>query len=229
MTDPERRSPSILIADDDPLVCHLVRLHLERAGRDNVTVVHDGREVVSYATNNRPDLILLDIAMPDMDGIEVLSVVKATTPETHVIMLTGQARVQFVTQAIAAGAEGYLIKRVADLESLNETVNLVLEGDAIVVDQELLREAAKEVAHHGEGLGPRARSESDLTDNLTSQELQVLKLIARGLTNQEIGKALHISYNTVKSHVSSIYQKLKVSDRTQAALVALRRGITDDD
>lgn len=221
-------SPSILIADDDPLVCHLIRLHLERTGYENLTVVHDGQDAVRYVVSNRPDLLLLDITMPDMDGFEVLSTVKSTSPETQVIMLTGQAKVDFVTQSIAAGANGYLVKRVADLGTLSEAVRLVVDGDAMIIDQELLQEAAKHLGSNQMRMDPQEEY-SDITQNLTSQELNVLKLIAGGLTNHEIGEALNISYNTVKSHVSSIYQKLKVSDRTQAAIVALRQGITPED
>ncbi len=227
MSDAGGSAPSILIADDDPFVCHLIHLHLERTGYENLTVVHDGQDAVSFVANNHPDLLLLDITMPDMDGFEVLSVVKSTSPETRVIMLTGQSKVQFVTQSIAAGANGYLVKRVSDLDTLSETVRLVLDGDAMVIDQQLLQEAAKQIAA-GQADLDAPEEGSDLTQNLTRQELEVLKLIAGGLTNHEIGEALSISYNTVKSHVSSIYHKLKVSDRTQAAIVALRQGITPE-
>lgn len=222
-------STTILIADDDPLVCHVIRMHLERAGFENISVVYHGQDAIDHVDSESPDLLLLDIVMPDMDGIEVLSVVKSETPEVRVLMLTAQNNSEFVAHAIAEGASGYLIKRASDLHSLGETIQLTLEGDAIVADRALLQEAAKVAAARLDEQDAAEENRRDVRSNLTSQELEVLKLIAAGMTNQEIAQALHISYNTVKTHVSHIYKKLQVSDRTQAAIVALRRGITAEE
>lgn len=221
--------PSILIVDDDPLVCHVIRMHLERAGFTDSTIIYDAQDAITYATRDKPDLLLLDINMPGTDGLEVLSIVKSEAPEVRILMLTAQDSSEFVSQAIAEGASGYLIKRADDLRSLGETIKLALEGDAIIADRALLQEAAKTAAAKLEETQSAEDEEADPRRNLTSQELEVLKLIAAGMTNQEIAEALHISYNTVKTHVSKIYQKLKVSDRTQAAIIALRRGITTDE
>jgi DNA-binding NarL/FixJ family response regulator len=228
MSDKTNHSRKILIVDDDPLVCHTLRLQLERSGFKDLTVAHDGPETIRFASNYNPDLIMLDITMPEMDGLDVLSLVKSKSPSTKVLMLTAQERVDYVTEAIARGASGYLVKRVPDLETLAETINLLLDGDAIVVDKNLLQQAAKKAARI-ETKTDQGENSQILTKNLTRQELEVLRLIAAGLTNNEIASTLHISYNTVKSHVSSVYQKLKVTDRTQAAIVAIWRGITREE
>jgi len=213
---------SILVADDDPLVCDLLRIRLQAAGFSVVNVVTDGRSAIEAVASMRPDILLLDISMPDLDGLEVLNVVKATSPVTQVLMLTARENPDYVARAIAMGAAGYIVKRPAAIESLSETIRLALEGDAVVVDQTLLREAALRTSHSNGSAEPEIPPSLAA---LTPQETEVLKLIAGGLTNEEIGASLHVSYNTVKSHVSSIYDKLQVSDRTQAAIFALRQGI----
>jgi len=218
----QKAQPTILIVDDDPLVCRLLEIRLKSLGFPNITSVNEGRVAIEVILSRHPDIVLLDITIPDIDGLEVLNVVKAASSGTRVLMLTAHENPGYLTKAIALGASGYIVKRPPTLKSLGETVRLALEGDATIVDQELLVEAAKLAqSSKDEFSAPSPPSISDLTP----QEREVLNLITKGLSNDEIGTSLHISLNTVKTHVSSILQKLQVSDRTQAAIFALRQGL----
>ena len=211
----------VVIADDHGLICEGLRMVLERGGMEVVGVASTGRRAVELTATAKPDVLILDIRMPDMDGLEALSEVKNRGLPASVIMLTSFDTPEFLAQAVARGAAGFLSKS-ADVKGIPEAVRAVAAGEAIV-DRQLLQAAldtSTRVA--AENRGYSRRSAHDLTE----QELRVLKLVAEGRDNSAIAASLGVSRNTVKTHVHNIFSKLGVSDRTQAAILAMRMGLT---
>lgn len=197
-------------------------MYLEKDGFEVVGIANTGREALELTMALRPDVLLLDIRMPDMDGLEVLSRIKSSKLKTAVIVLTGFVRIEYLTRAITLGASGFLSKEV-DPKRIPHAIRVVTSGDSII-DREVLQEAIREFYFV---TGSEAQPESAPVQPLTGQELRVLKLIAEGFNNDSIADILSVSRNTVKAHVSSILSKLGLSDRTQAAIWAVRRGLVD--
>ena len=211
----------VVIADDHGLICEGLRMVLERGGMEVVGVASTGRQAVELTATAKPDVLILDIRMPDMDGLEALSEVKNQGLPASVIMLTSFDTPEFLAQAVARGAAGFLSKS-ADVKGIPEAVRAVAAGEAIV-DRQLLQAALDTSTRAAsEDRGYSRRSAHDLTE----QELRVLKLVAEGRDNSAIAASLGVSRNTVKTHVHNIFSKLGVSDRTQAAILAMRMGLT---
>ncbi len=212
---------SVVIADDHGVVRAGLRAMLEREGMTVLAEAETGTQAIEVAGQHRPAVVLLDIRMPDLDGLQALAGIKAACPETSVIMLTSYANPQYLARALSDGAAGFLAKDV-DPERIPAAVRAAATGEHLV-DPELLR-AALSLAVKESTFIPQ---ESDtLLDELSAAETRVLRLIAHGLNNDAIATSLSISINTVKTHVSRILEKLQVSDRTQAALWAVRRGLS---
>ena len=214
------RPITVLIADDHGVVREGLRAMLEREGMQVVGEAATGREAVEKTQALSPDVVLLDIRMPEGDGLWALETIKATHPEVCVIMLTTYANPGYLARAVTAGAAGYLTKET-DPDRIVAAIRAAVAGDELL-DRNLLRAALRNVAPETEL--PLAAEEPPL-EPLTEQEIAVLRLIAAGLGNEEIGAALAISVNTVKTHIRHIFQKLGVSDRTQAAVWAVRHGL----
>jgi DNA-binding NarL/FixJ family response regulator len=187
---------------------------------DVVGEASTGRQTVDLAKQLTPDVVVLDIVMPDMDGLQALAALRATLPATSVIMTTAYTRPDFMARAIALGAGGYITKD-DEPSSIPKAIRAVAEGDAIV-NREILQMALREIADSARS-SPRPESLDRPT--LTPQQLRVLSLITEGMDNAAIAAALSVSRNTVKTHVREIFLKLGVSDRTQAAIRALRLGL----
>jgi NarL family two-component system response regulator LiaR len=207
----------VLIVDDHAIVRQGLRTFLEL--QDDIQVVgeaENGREAVEGARQWTPDVVLMDLVMPEMDGIEATRQICALRPDTKVIALTSFAGDDKVFPAIKAGAAGYQLKDVSPPD-LVDAVRAAHRGDTLL-HPEIAKKLLAEVATREEKADP------DL-DELTRRELDVLRLIASGLSNQEIGQELTISEKTVKTHVSNILSKLRVDDRTQAAIYALQKGL----
>jgi NarL family two-component system response regulator LiaR len=204
---------TILIADDHPVVRQGLRTFLEV--QDDVELAgeaSDGAEAVELARQSLPDVVLMDLVMPGVDGIEATRRIRDLSPSTKVIVLTSFDDDERVFPAIKAGAAGYLMKDVPPAE-LAEAVRRVHRGEALVapsVAAKLMQEVA--------GRKPAGA-------NLTERELDVLRLVARGLSNKLIARELVVSEKTVKTHVSNILAKLHLADRTQAALYAVRERL----
>jgi DNA-binding NarL/FixJ family response regulator len=210
----------VVIADDHGLICEGLRMVLERGGMEVVGVASTGRQAVELAATTKPEVLILDIRMPDMDGLEALAEVKNQGLPVSVIMLTSFDTPEYLAQAVARGAAGFLSKS-ADVKGIPEAVRAVAAGEAIV-DRQLLQAALDTSTRPTmEERGFPRRSANDLTE----QELRVLKLVAEGLDNSSIAASLGVSRNTVKTHVHNIFSKLGVSDRTQAAILAMRMGL----
>lgn len=208
---------TVVIVDDHTIVRQGLRTYLEL--QPDVVVVGEaanGSEAMAVVKDNLPDIVLMDLVMPVMDGVDATRAITALSPSTRVIVLTSFSEDEKVFASIKAGAQGYLMKDVlpSDLVAAIRTVN---RGEA-QLDPEIARKVMQEFANP-QPVAPK----HDLTD----RELEVLRLIAQGKSNKDISEDLVLSEKTVKTHVSNILQKLHLSDRTQAAVFALRQKIVD--
>jgi NarL family two-component system response regulator LiaR len=184
----------------------------------------NGVEAVDLACRLQPDVVLLDLVMPEMDGVEATSRIIEDSPHSRVIILTSFGDEDKVFPAIRAGAQGYLLKDIAP-NDLVQAVRAVCLGQ-VQLHPDIARKLMSAVAAQEEP--PGSPAPSGLRE-LTERELEVLRLIAEGLNNRQIADKLVISDKTVKTHVSSILSKLHLGDRTQAAIYALRHGLAPDD
>lgn len=209
---------TVVIADDHQLVRQGLRRYLETA--EDISVVGEasgGHEAVQIVRELKPDVVVLDVRMDDLDGIEATKQIREHTPETAVVILTGHEEDGVVLEAMRAGARGYVLK-ARDAEHLVSTVRLVANGN-MVIDPD----AAGAVADQLDGERGRQRGLGDLT----KRELEVLRFLAMGHTNRQIAEKLFISPDTVKTHLEHIYQKLGTPDRTAAVAEAMRRQIIE--
>jgi DNA-binding NarL/FixJ family response regulator len=202
----------LVIVDDHPLVRRgLCELFSEDGAFEVLEAVADGEQAVSTVLARQPDVVLMDISMPGMDGIEATRRLLAVRPETRVVMLTSFADHERVMEALDSGAVGYILKE-AESDELLRGVRAAAAGDS-----PLSPRAARALLTARRGRRP--------FEELTSRELDVLKLVARGLSNKQIAWRLAISEKTVKAHMTSIFGRIGVADRTQAALWAQRHGV----
>lgn len=217
MTEKEK-AIRILIADDHQLVRQgLMALLTVKPGIEVVGQATDGVEAVELAQSLGPDIILLDLLMPNMDGIEATREIKAEDPDARILIITSFAEDENVYQAIKAGALGYLLKDSSPQELL-QAIHNVCAGRLSLHPNIALKLI--------EDLN-QPQDTKPTEDPLTEREVEVLKLVAKGHSNQEISEALFVSERTVGAHVSNILSKLHLANRTQAALFALRTGLTD--
>ncbi len=219
MPDPVRVLPiRVLIVDDHAVVRQGLKAFLRV--QDDIEFVGEaanGDEAVTQARSVQPDVILMDLIMPGMDGVQTMRRLSAARVNAKVLVLTSFAEDDQVVAAVKAGAAGYLLKDVQPQE-LGDAIRAVHAGDAQLhpsVASKLMREVAA------------ADSRDKDVDALTARELDVLKALARGMSNKEIAAELGVAEKTVKTHVSSILRKLQVADRTQAALYAVRERLAD--
>ena len=213
-TDP---GPRVVVADDQTLVRGGFRLILGAAGIPVVAEAADGREAVAAALKHRPDVVLMDIRMPEMDGLEATRRILAAARDgdgPRIIMLTTFDLDQYVYSALSAGASGFLLKDVSP-EHLIAAVRLVRRGDALLAPS-ITRRLVERFAPRDDNQGLSV---------LTPRELEVLGLIARGLSNAELAAALTLSEATVKTHVARILGKLGLRDRVQAVVLAYETGL----
>jgi NarL family two-component system response regulator LiaR len=213
----------IFLADDHPIVRRGIRdLFETERNFDLVGEATNGREAVEGVKKHAPDIILMDLVMPEMDGIEAIQQIISSSPDARIIVLTSFSTDDKVYPAIKAGAIGYLIKDTAPGD-LIEAIYKVYERK-VVLDPSIAQMLLVDIANPS--------SAPPTPDPLTTREVDVLRLIAKGLNNQEIADHLVISMATVYTHVSKILSKLHLASRTQAALYAIREGyasLNDDD
>jgi NarL family two-component system response regulator LiaR len=208
----------ILLADDHVVVREGTRELLEREeDLEVVAEAGDGEEAVRLATNQCPDVVLMDIAMPKLDGIEATKRIKAINPAIAVLVLTAYDDDQYVFALLEAGAAGYLLKDVQTNE-LIRAIHAVYAGESV-----LHPTIARKVVNRFAQPTGRPREESAV-EQLTERELEVLKLAAKGMTNRQIADELTLSIHTVQAHLSNIFGKLGIGSRTEAVLYGLRKG-----
>lgn len=215
------KSISIMIVDDHAIVRQGLRALLAQEDMDVVGEANCGPDAVQLAGDLQPDVMLLDIRMKDGDGLQCLPQLQAVSPQTKVIMLTTYANPGYLARAIRDGAVGYLSKDV-DPNQVVKAIRSVAAGEEII-NHELLRAA---LAGSVDDSTPAPEPTELPVGDLSEREIDVLRLIASGLSNAAIADSLHISVSTVKTHVRHILEKLHVADRTQAALWAVRNNIT---
>jgi len=210
----------VLVADDQALVRAGFRQLLEREGDlDVVGEAADGAEAVELGRRLRPDVVVMDIRMPNLDGLEATRRLTAGSPAPRVLVLTTFDLDDYVFEALRAGASGFLLKDAAP-EELVSAVRLVAGGEALLapsVTRRVIEEFARSAA-------PATAPVAEL-DELTTREREVLLLVARGLSNAEIARELFLSSGTVKTHVAHILRKLDARDRVQAVIVAYECGL----
>jgi two-component system NarL family response regulator/two-component system response regulator DegU len=208
----------VVITDDHTLVRQGLRRYLEEA--DGIEVLGEastGSEAVALVGRDHPDVAILDIRMPEMDGIQAAREIAEAHGDTKVIMLTAHDDRRLMVEAVRAGARGYVLK-ARDADHLVRSVRLVAEGN-LVIDPDLVSVLAEELSEDKD----RERS----GETLTERELEILQLLAFGYTNREIGQRLFIAPDTVKTHLEHVYQKLGASDRTAAVAEAFRRRLIE--
>jgi NarL family two-component system response regulator LiaR len=208
----------VVIADDHSLVRQGVARYLDSC--EDLGVVGEaatGTEIVRLVEEVDPDVALLDIRMPEMDGLEAARAIRDATPETRVVILTAYDDRHFVVEAVRAGARGYVLK-TRDAETLVQTIRLVAAGN-MVIDPELVVALADELS--------TASKKERAAEELTEREIEILQLVAFGHTNRDVAGKLFISPDTVKTHLEHIYQKLGAVDRTAAVAEALRRRLIE--
>ena len=207
----------LMLADDHRMLREGLSRSMREQGFDIVGEASDGAEAVAMAARLHPDVILMDVTMPEMDGVEACRAVRADLPGTQVVMLTMHADQEVLASAIRAGASGYLVKDCST-DEIASAVRMAASGETALSPQ-LAASMLNEVRKWDR---PSAADEERV---VTKREEEVLQLIADGCSTPEVAEKLYISQKTVKNHLASIYQKLDARDRTQAVLAAVRMGI----
>jgi two-component system NarL family response regulator len=208
----------VLIADDHRVI------------REGLTAIlraseaRDGREAVEKARELQPDVILMDVSMPRMNGVEAARAIKRESPHIGIVALTMYDEEKYIFDLVRAGATGYLLKD-SDSAQIISAIRSVFKGESLI-NPSVASKILAEFSLLAEGKGKKAsRTEHDLTE----REITVLRLVADGKTNKEIANDLDLSEKTVKNHVRNIFHKLQVYDRTQAAILAIRKGLIELD
>jgi DNA-binding NarL/FixJ family response regulator len=205
----------LLVADDHEVVRCGLRSLLAGTDVEVVAEVATGEAAIRYTLENDLDVVLLDIRMPDGDGLTALGRIKLEKPDMPVLMLSTYDNPTYIARAVALGASGYVLKGCSR-DELIHAIRAASAGESAWTRDELRRVT---------GALATPRLAADVEVPLTQRESEVLRQLAHGLTNKEIAQALHISYETVKEHVQHILRKIGVSDRTQAAVWAVRKGL----
>jgi NarL family two-component system response regulator LiaR len=209
----------ILLVDDHPLVRRALRDILEK--EPDLQVVGeagDGQQAINMTAEYRPDIVIMDISMPVMNGVEATKRIKASTPLTSVLILTVHTDVETIFSILQAGASGYLVKSIFGPEVVH-TIRAVMDGD-MVLSPEVSQEVVKYALQHGtKPVKPVPQ------ERLSAKGLEVLTLAAKGLSNKEIGAKLGVTEATVKAYFVDVFQKLNVRSRTEAIFVSLKSGL----
>lgn len=224
MFDAERDGPArLVVVDDHDLVRSGLRgLLTDQEGFEVVGEGANGREAVELCRLLRPNLVVMDVRMPEMDGLSATREIGRRFTDVSVLLLTTYENEDYLLEAIRAGAAGYVLKDAPESQLIT-AIRKVLDGEP-TLNRRLATELLRRLANEAGDLSPRPKP-ADLPEPLTSRELEVLRLLALGYTNRQIAKDLVISLGTVKNHVEHIRAKLGVSDRTQAVVRALEYGI----
>ena len=206
----------LVIVDDHRVVRSGVKALIEtESGLEVIGEAGDGREAVTKVKAQQPDVVLMDLVMPEMDGVEATKELTKLSPAPEILILTSFSEEERIIQAIKAGASGYLIKD-ASPDELVQAIEDVYHGES-TLDPKVAGTVLRSVQNEPE----------DSAEELTDREIEVLELLAEGLPNEDIAEKLYISERTVRSHVSNILGKLDLANRTQAALYAVKNGFAE--
>ncbi len=213
----------VLVVDDAPLFQAGMAAAFRDEGFEVVGQAADAMSAVSMARDHRPDLVVLDVLMPGISGLEVVDKILSAAPGCQVVLLTSSSSVEDMLDSIKSGARGYILKDTA-MDELVAAVRTVVEGGAFVSPAMAgkLFDAVSQLLRHRDVVSSRKPS-------LTGREIEVLRYVADGLTSREIGEKLYISENTVKNHVRNILDKLGLSSRSEAVMYAVREHLIEID
>jgi DNA-binding NarL/FixJ family response regulator len=212
------RTARVLIADDQTLFRSGLARLLDSDDRVNVVgEAVDGNDAVKLAASLKPDVVLMDIKMPNLDGIEATRRIIAENPKTKVLMLTTFEADNHVIQSLKAGASGYVLKD-SQAGAIVSSILAVVAGERVM---------ASAVANRVLEMLTGATTPKEFYDGLTAREVEILKMLATGMANKQIAYKLKISEKTVRNHVSNMYEKLGIYDRAQAVLYAVRKGLVE--
>jgi DNA-binding NarL/FixJ family response regulator len=211
----------LIICDDQAIIRDGLEMLLKlEPDIDVVGIAEDGAAAVEMVTQKMPDLVLMDLKMPIMNGVEATRQIRTKCPDVKVLVLTTYDDDEWVFDAIQAGASGYLLK-----DAPRDEVLKAIRGTAVgktYLDPSVAGKVLRQASSH------QTQPATLITDKLTEREIEVLRLLAKGLSNTDISDRLCLSEGTVRNHISSILAKLNVSDRTQAAVIAIQHGLSDN-
>ena len=210
---------TLLIADDHPMVRAGLKSMLSDSRISVVGEANSGREALEMIEKLKPQVTLMDIRMPDMDGIQALEAVRAAKLDTRVIMVTTYRSTAYLLRSLSAGAAGFVLKDISR-EELLAAVYSVAQGTSLV-DSQFLQDVLRRL----ESVEKTDEAPEELVESLTAREMDILRLMVEGLTNQAIGDVLGLSAGTVKGYAQTVMHKLGTNDRTQAAVKAIRMGL----
>ena len=220
MTRETEETIRLLICDDQAIVCEGLRAILESVRQIEVVgVANNGIDAIELTRTARPDLVLMDLKMPRMNGIQATRAIREQFPHVRVLVLTTYDEDEWVIDALRAGGAGYMLKD-APREDLIKAIKETMKGRS-PIDPQVAGKIIKHVAEQADRVLP----DQKLISQLSEREREVLGLLASGLSNADIAQTLVLSDGTVKNYVSTIFSKLGVADRTQAAIVAIRAGL----
>jgi len=211
-------SIKVMIADDHVIIREGIRQLLEFSGQiEVVSEANDGEDCLKVLNNSLPDVLLLDINMPKKNGLEVLEQIRNKKYPVKVLILTVHNEVDYLVKAIDIGVDGYLLKNSSSSELLT-AINAVMNDEGYIQPDLIPALNSRLVSRN---------DNKEKIDSLTKREHEVLKLVAQGMFNKEIGEQMGISERTVKNHISSIFKKIDVADRTQAAVFAIKNNLVE--
>lgn len=211
-------SIKVMIADDHIMIREGIKQLLEFDGKIEVVAeANDGVECLSILKKQLPEVLLLDINMPNQNGIEVLKKIREKKIPVKVLILTVHNEVDYLVKAVDIGVDGYLLKNSGSVE-LMKAITSVLNGESYIQPDLIPMLNSRLIARN---------DSNEKINSLTKRELEVLKLVAVGMFNKEIGEEMNISERTVKNHISSIFKKIDVADRTQAAVFAIKNNLVE--
>jgi DNA-binding NarL/FixJ family response regulator len=219
----ERDTIRVLIADDQAVFRRGLQVVLETEdGIEVVAEAEDGEDAISKAAELAPDVVLMDVRMPRVNGIEAARRIRDLLPSTRILMLTISDEEDDLFEAIKAGANGYLLKEIS-VEEVGGAIQSVVQGQSLISPSM----ASKLLTEFSSLARQAAERESLPAPVLTARELEVLKLVARGMSNKDVADELYISENTVKNHVRNILEKLHLHSRMEAVMYAVRKRLLD--
>jgi len=223
LNNEEPRKTTIILADDHPIVRKALRNDLEKEA-DFIVLAEagDGEEAIRLVSELTPDVVIMDIGMPKINGIEATRQIKVSHPDIIVLVLTVYDDVEHILGILESGADGYLTKNIL-VEDIIKSIRSVVAGETVLSPQ-VFQQVLKYALRHS-----TKPVRLDTGVKLTTRELEILRLIAKGISNKEIASELNISSRTVKSHMVDIFRKLDVSSRTEAVITSLRIGFINID